>query len=142
MLFIPQQQKQKKKNHRPRLKRRIYKNISYSSVLTGVIGLQALAFDFITPKQLATMRAVVNKVIKKCGTIRFFIYPNVGLSSKPEASRMGKGKGKIDSWAFRIQPGCLLCEINTMNILQATKALKIAQYKLPIPTKIVLNNFR
>lgn len=140
MLFTPQ--KKKRKNQRPRLKRRIYKNISCSSVLMGVVGLQALAFSFITPKQLVTIRAVINKSIKKYGTLRFFIFPNVGLTSKPESTRMGKGKGKITSWAYRSQPGCLLCEINTMNVLRATKALKLAQYKLPIPTKIILNNFK
>lgn len=140
MLFIPQ--KQKKKNHRPRLKRRIYKNISYVSILTGVIGLRALAFNFITSKQLVAIRSIINKSIKKCGTLRFFIFPNIGLSSKPEATRMGKGKGKIDSWVYRIQPGCLICEINSINTMQAIKALKLAQYKLPIPTKIIYNSFK
>ena len=139
MLFTPQK---KKKSHRPRLKRRIYKNILPFSLLTGVVGLQALSFNFITPKQLSTLRAVINKSIKKCGTLRFFIFPNISLTSKPEATRMGKGKGKIDSWVYRIQPGSLLCEINTMNTLKAVKALKLVQYKLPIPTKIILNNFK
>lgn len=139
MLFIPQK---KRKNHRPRLNRRVNNKIIYSNTLHSLIGLKALTFNFVTPKQLATMRAVINKVIKKHGTLRFFIFPNVGLSAKPEATRMGKGKGKITSWVFKVQPGCLLCEINTFNIAYAIKALKLAQYKLPIPTKIVLNNFK
>lgn len=140
MLFIPN--KTKRKFHRPRLKRRIYKNILHPSLLSGVIGLKALAFEFITPKQLSTIRAIINKSIKKCGTLKFFIFPNVGLTSKPEASRMGKGKGKIESWAYRIQPGCIICEINTASIIKSIKALKQAQYKLPVSTKIILNTFK
>jgi large subunit ribosomal protein L16 len=140
MLFIPN--KTKRKFHRPRLKRRIYKNILYPSLLSGVIGLKSLSFNFITPKQLLTIRSVVNKSIKKCGTLNFFIFPNVGLTTKPEASRMGKGKGKIESWAYRVQPGCIICEINTFNITKAIKSLKQAQYKLPITTKIILNLFK
>lgn len=140
MLFTPK--KNKKKNHRPRLKCRVYKNISYPSLLTGVLGLKALTFGFISPKQLVAIRAVINKNIKKSGTLRFFVFPNAGLSSKPEASRMGKGKGKIESWVYRIQPGCVLCEINTSNSLKAMKALKKAQYKMPIPTKIITNKFK
>lgn len=140
MLFIPN--KIKKKSHRPRLKRRIYKNIVYPSLFPGVIALKALSFNFITPKQLSTVRAVINKSIKKCGKLTFFVFPNVGLSAKPEASRMGKGKGKIESWAYRIQPGCIICEINTPSIIKSIKALKQAQYKLPIATKIILNQFK
>lgn len=140
MSFTPN--KTKKKSHRPRLKQRIYKNILYPSLISGVIGLKALFFNFITPKQLSTIRFVINKSIKKCGTLNFFIFPNVGLSAKPEASRMGKGKGKIDSWAYRIQPGCIICEINTPSIIKSIKALKQAQYKLPIATKIIFNQFK
>jgi large subunit ribosomal protein L16 len=114
----------------------------YPSLLSGVIGLKSLSFNFITPKQLLTIRSVVNKSIKKCGTLNFFIFPNVGLTTKPEASRMGKGKGKIESWAYRVQPGCIICEINTFNITKAIKSLKQAQYKLPITTKIILNLFK
>ena len=140
MPFTPN--KTKRKSHRPRLKRRIYKNILYPSLFSGVIGLKALSFNFITPKQLSTLRAIINKSIKKCGTLKFFIFPNVGLTSKPEASRMGKGKGKIESWAYRIQPGCVICEINTPSVIKAIKALKQAQYKLPVATKIILNSFK
>jgi large subunit ribosomal protein L16 len=50
---------------------------------------------------------------------------------------MGKGKGNLDRWVFKVRSGTMLCEIQTPNILIGLKSLKLAQYKLPIKTKIV-----
>ena len=54
---------------------------------------------------------------------------------------MGKGKGKIlSAWIFRVVAGFTLCEIHTKYLKLAINILKIAQKKLPLRTKIVLNN--
>jgi large subunit ribosomal protein L16 len=52
---------------------------------------------------------------------------------------MGKGKGNVDHWVSKTKAGDILCEIETNNKVLATKALKIAQNKLPILTKIFFN---
>ena len=51
---------------------------------------------------------------------------------------MGKGKGAIDHWVFKIQPGIFVVEIETNFISTAIKALNRASIRLPIKTKIVL----
>jgi len=54
---------------------------------------------------------------------------------------MGKGKGKIlSNWVFKIRAGYILCEIHTNFILLAKKALKLAQYKIPLLSKIIVNH--
>ena len=53
---------------------------------------------------------------------------------------MGKGKGKLlSNWVFKIRAGYILCEIHTSFITLAVKALKLAKYKLPLLSKIILN---
>jgi large subunit ribosomal protein L16 len=54
--------------------------------------------------------------------------------------RMGKGKGNVDHWVCRVQPGFIFCEVNTQNKKLGIKALSTAQFRLPIKTKIVFDN--
>jgi large subunit ribosomal protein L16 len=50
--------------------------------------------------------------------------------------RMGKGKGNVDHWICKIQPGMIICEINTANISLGIKALMTSQFRLPLKTKL------
>ncbi len=50
---------------------------------------------------------------------------------------MGKGKGAVDLWVAVIKPGRMLYEMEGVEEVIAREALKRAQFKLPIPTKIV-----
>jgi large subunit ribosomal protein L16 len=52
---------------------------------------------------------------------------------------MGKGKGNVDRWVFKVRSGTLLCEIDTTDILLGLKALKLAQIKIPIKTRKIIN---
>ena len=52
---------------------------------------------------------------------------------------MGKGKGNIDHWIFKIKPGFLLCEIITDQIEIAKKALASVIKRVSLKVKIVLN---
>jgi ribosomal protein L16/L10AE len=36
-----------------------------------------------------------------------------------------------------VKPGLVLCEIETNSLSTAEKALKLGQFRLPIPTKII-----
>jgi large subunit ribosomal protein L16 len=50
---------------------------------------------------------------------------------------MGKGKGSIDRWVARVQPGRILFEIDGVPDEVALEALRLGAAKLPIRTKIV-----
>jgi large subunit ribosomal protein L16 len=52
---------------------------------------------------------------------------------------MGKGKGNVDRWIFKVKSGITLCEIEISSILIGLKALKLAQFKIPLKTKIITN---
>ena len=51
---------------------------------------------------------------------------------------MGKGKGNVDHWVFKVTSGIVLCEIETSNPVIGLKAMQAAQFRLPIKTKIIL----
>jgi ribosomal protein L16 len=145
MLFTPKNNKFRKfkKYHRAKVNRHIFKNISYPSLLNGVVGLKVLSFGFITSTELKTIRQIINKSLKKIGHIQFFAFPNAALSTKPTSARMGKGKGvKIKTFVYKVPAGFLLCEINTSNTSKAIYALNSLRFRMSLPTKVVINNFK
>jgi large subunit ribosomal protein L16 len=137
MLFIPKNskfKKQQKKNTFNKINNNLTFNFNDSSVY-----LKALSFGRVTSKQLNSIRQTINKVIKKVGKIRFNVFPHTPISKKPKEIRMGKGKGNIDHWISKIKTGQIICEIKTDSSSKAVKALKLASFRFPLKTKIILN---
>jgi len=50
---------------------------------------------------------------------------------------MGKGKGNVDHHVFKVKAGMVLYEIETTFTSVATRALELAQRRLPFKTKII-----
>jgi large subunit ribosomal protein L16 len=140
MLFIPKFSKFKK-SFRAKPIKRIYKKINYPTIINGSIGLKILSSGIISSEQLQAIRQVISKIIKRVGKIKFFSFPNATISKKSIGSRMGKGKGGKNIWVFKLQPGFIFCLINTALINTAKRALKAAQFRMPVATKIIINNF-
>jgi len=105
----------------------------------GSIGLKALAPGRLTSKQIEAVRQSINKVIKKQGRLKINIFPDTPISKKPIEVRMGKGKGSVDHWVFKVKPGFVLYEIETAFLSLAIKALEAGQIRLPIKTRNIFN---
>lgn len=140
MLFIPKFSKFKK-SFRAKPIKRISKKIEYPNIINGTIGLKILSPGLMSSSQLQAVRQVINKVMKRVGKVRFFAFPNATISTKSSGSRMGKGKGGKNYWVCKLQPGVMFCYINTSLINKAKIALKAAQFRMPVATKIIVNNF-
>lgn len=137
MLFVPKKSKFKKSQ-----KGKFFNKIRGSSagvyqLKTGSVGLKSLSVNRITSKQLETLKQTITKTVKKSGKVIINAFPNTQVSKKPIEVRMGKGKGNVDFWVFKVKPGFILCEIVTDNIEIASTALKIVQKKLNLKSKIV-----
>jgi large subunit ribosomal protein L16 len=50
---------------------------------------------------------------------------------------MGNGKGNVEYYVAVVKPGRMMIEVGGMSTEEATRALKMAQYKFAIKTKIV-----
>ena len=135
MLFVPKKTKFKKRQKGKRLNTINHVN-SLFKLPFGKIGLRSVECGHLTSKQINAIKLTINKVIKKKGKLKINIFPNTPISKKPLEVRMGKGKGNVDRWIFKVKSGTLLFEIQSP-IIVAKNAFLLAQYKIPIKTQIV-----
>jgi large subunit ribosomal protein L16 len=65
------------------------------------------------------------------------VFPDKPITKKPAETRMGTGKGGVEYYVAVVKPGRILYEMEGMTADVATAALKLAQAKLPVLTRIV-----
>lgn len=107
------------------------------SLLHGDYGLQAVECGYITARQIESARIAVSKFTKKGGQMWIRIFPDKPRTRKPAEVRMGSGKGNVEDWVSVIKPGRVLYEIKGVTREEAKEALRLANYKLPLKTKII-----
>ncbi|HHO58741.1 MAG TPA: 50S ribosomal protein L16 [Thiotrichales bacterium] len=110
---------------------------SGNKVSFGEYGLKAVERGRITARQIEAARRAMTRHIKRGGKIWIRIFPDVPISSKPLEVRMGKGKGNVDYWVSKVQPGTMLYEMEGVSEELAREAFRLAATKLPIKTTFV-----
>lgn len=104
----------------------------------GTVGLKAVNSAIITARQIEASRQAISRKIKKKGKLWIRIFPNVPITSKSVAARMGKGKGSVSHWGAKINGGSIIfeiCGVKDFNIVK--NALRTGGAKLPIKTRII-----
>lgn len=109
-----------------------------NSLAYGEVGLMALEGGKITSRQIEAARVALTRKTKRGGQVWIKIFPDVPVSKKPAEVRMGKGKGAVDHYAAKIQPGRILYEIGGVEKEVAVEALTLAAAKLPIKTRLLI----
>ena len=108
-----------------------------NKVSFGEFGLKATARGRITARQIEAARRVISRHVKRGGKIWIRIFPDVPISNKPLEVRMGGGKGNVEYWVAKVQPGSVLYEMDGVTEDLAREAFKLAAAKLPIKTTFV-----
>ncbi len=103
----------------------------------GSFALQALDRGYVTTRQIEAARRVITRTLKRGGKTWIRIFPDKPITKRPAETRMGKGKGAVDTWVAKINPGRVLYEIDGVPEEIANDALRLASYKLSIKTKII-----
>lgn len=103
----------------------------------GEYGLKATERGRVTARQIESARRAMTRHIKRGGKIWIRVFPDVPISSKPLEVRMGKGKGNVDHWIAKIQPGAVLYEMEGVSEELAREAFRLAANKLPIKTTFI-----
>ncbi|MCH4083060.1 MAG: 50S ribosomal protein L16 [Coriobacteriaceae bacterium] len=103
----------------------------------GDYGLVALERHWITNRQIEAVRVAITRRMRRGGKVWITIFPDKPISKKPLETRMGKGKGDPAEWVAVVKPGRVMFEIGGVDEETAKAALRLAQYKLPIKTKII-----
>ena len=120
--------------HRGRMKGKALKG---NTVTYGDWGLQATEPCWITSNQIEAARIAMTRYTKRGGQVWIKIFPDKPITEKPAETRMGSGKGSPEYWVAVVKPGRVLFEIKGVAEADAREALRLAQHKLPLKTKII-----
>ena len=111
--------------------------VNGNKVSFGEYGLKAAARGRTTARQIESARRAMTRYIKRGGKIWIRIFPDVPVTKKPIEVRQGKGKGNVEYWVCKIQPGKILYEMEGVSEDVARKAFRLAAAKLPMTTSFV-----
>jgi large subunit ribosomal protein L16 len=103
----------------------------------GEFGLKCTTRGRITARQIEAARRAINRRIKRGGKVWIRIFPDVPITKKPLEVRQGKGKGNVEYWVAKVQPGRVLYEMEGVSEDIARDAFRLAAAKLPVQTVFV-----
>jgi large subunit ribosomal protein L16 len=102
----------------------------------GEYGLKA------TSRARMTARRAMARYVKRGGQIWIRVFPDVPISKKPLEVRMGSGKGNVEYYVARVQPGKVLFEMEGVDEVTAREAFRLAGSKLSVSTSFVKRQVR
>jgi len=110
---------------------------SGNKVSFGEYGLKCTTRGRITARQIEAARRAISRYIKRGGKVWIRIFPDVPVTKKPLEVRQGKGKGNVEYWVARVQPGRVLYEMEGVPEQVAREAFRLAAAKLTVQTVFV-----
>ena len=108
-----------------------------NKVAYGEFGIQAMEPGWITGNQIEAARIAMTRYTKRGGKVWIKIFPDKPVSKKALGVRMGSGKGAPEYWVAVVKTQKVMFEIGGVPEDVAREALRLAQHKLPIKTKII-----
>lgn len=108
-----------------------------NSVSFGEFGLKAIERGQITARQIEAARRTITRYVRRGGKLWIRIFPDTPVTKKPLEVRMGNGKGNVEYWVAKIDPGKIIYEIEGISEADAKEAFRLASAKLPIKTTLV-----
>ena len=108
-----------------------------SDLSFGEFGLMTLDPGWITSRQIEAGRIAISRKIKRGGKIWIRVVPDKPITKKAAETRMGTGKGNVEYYVAVVKPGRILFEMDGMTKELAIQAMKLAQAKLPVMTRII-----
>jgi large subunit ribosomal protein L16 len=108
-----------------------------NKVSFGDFGLKATEHGMITARQIEAARRCITRFAKKGGKLWIRIFPDAPVTKKPLEVRMGSGKGNVEYWVAKVQPGKMLYEMEGVTEAEAREAFELAAAKLCVKTTFV-----
>nr|YP_011017825.1 ribosomal protein L16 [Pseudoceramium tenerrimum]WQF69701.1 ribosomal protein L16 [Pseudoceramium tenerrimum]WQF69737.1 ribosomal protein L16 [Pseudoceramium tenerrimum] len=108
----------------------------------GTYGFKVVSFTRISENRLNSVIWLVASKLKKFKAkknykVWFLVFPNLQLTKLSLESRMGKGKGPINSYASFIKSGTILCEFENLPKSAVYKLLKYLKKKFPGSLRLI-----
>ncbi len=108
-----------------------------NKVSFGEFGLKATGRGLMTARQIEAARRAITRHVRRGGKLWIRVFPDTPITKKPVEVRMGKGKGNVEFWVSKIQPGRMLYEMEGVSEELAKEAFRLASAKLPFSTTFV-----
>lgn len=115
------------------------KAVRWSTIAFGDYAIKATTRWFITSRQIESARRAMVRAIKRWGKIWIRIFPDKPFTAKPLEVPMGWGKWSVEMYRAPVKPGRVLFEITWVSPEVAREAFRLASYKLPVKTKIIVD---
>lgn len=103
----------------------------------GQHGLKAMGSAWLNSRQIEAGRRTITNFIKRQGRLWIRVFPDKPVTKRPPESTLGGGKGNVDHYVFPVKPGRIIFELDGVPKDVASRALKLAGYKMPFKTKVV-----
>ena len=65
----------------------------------------------MTAREIEAARRAMTRYVKRGGQVWIRVFPDVPITKKPLEVRMGSGKGNVEYYVARVQPGKVLFEM-------------------------------
>ena len=108
-----------------------------NKITNGDYGIVAMEPAWIRSNQIEAARIAMTRYIKRGGKVWIKIFPDKPYSKKGLGTRMGSGKGAPEGWVAVVKNQRVMFEIGGVSEEVAREALRLAQHKLPIKTRII-----
>ena len=113
-----------------------------STVAFGDYGLKATSRARLTAREIEAARPAMTRYVKRGGQVWIRVFPDVPVTKKPLEVRMGSGKGNVEYYVARVQPGKVLFEMEGVTEEIAREAFRLAASKLSVDTLFVKRQVR
>jgi len=123
-----------RKLHKGRIRGKATKG---ASMAYGEFGLQSLEGGKLTSRQIEAARIAITRHVKRGAKLWIRVFPHKAITKKPAETRMGKGKGDVDSYVAPVRRGTMIYEISGLPLDLAKEAFRLASHKLPVKTRLV-----
>ena len=108
-----------------------------NKVSFGEFGMKSTELGRISARQIEAARRVITRYVARGGKLWIRIFPDTPVTKKPLEVRMGSGKGNVEYWAAKVQPGRMLYELEGVPEKDARDAFRLAGDKLPVKSIFV-----
>ena len=96
----------------------------------------------MTNRQIEAARIAISRFMKRRGKMWIRVFPDKPFTKKPLEVRMGSGKGNVEYYVARVQPGKVLFEMEGVTEDIAREAFRLAASKLSVDTMFVKRQVR
>src|SRR5512135_1499068 len=112
------------------------------TVAFGEYGLKTTSRAPMTAREIEAARRAMTRYVKRGGQVWVRVFPDVPITKKPLEVRMGSGKGNVEYYVARVQPGKVLFEMEGVTEEIAREAFRLAASKLSVDTLFVKRQVR